>query len=216
MKFQFLHWFVGTSKPKTHQQQDNQMSMPSKTLLLEEQIDKIVYWECDLPFHPRSNKAKQSKSTGPEIYLKEFERTEKVPTSGMIRFRIKIKTVSPMETKENDVSLPTKIPNRSANNPKQKAPTPNVILAVVKIELKSSSLSLQFNWSPFWAPKISDGPNLTQPSVDPVLWIALDLQLCNNQRKSHFVWNRLPSVPMLSTTHWRNSFQEYFGQYRWY
>ena len=72
----------------------------------------------------------------------------------MIRFRIKIKTESPTETKENDVSLPTKMPNRSANNPKQNAPTPNVMLAVVKIELKSSSLSLQFNSSPFQAPKI--------------------------------------------------------------
>ena len=72
----------------------------------------------------------------------------------MIRFRIKIKTESPTDTKENDVSLPTKMPNRSANNPKQNAPTPNVILAVVKIELKSSSLSLQFNSSPFQAPKI--------------------------------------------------------------
>ena len=75
----------------------------------------------------------------------------------MIRFRIKIKTESPTETKENDVSLPTKMPNRSANNPKQNAPTPNVMLAVVKIELKSSSLALQFNSSPFKALEIRVG-----------------------------------------------------------
>ena len=106
----------------------------------------------------------------------------------MIRFRIKIKTESPTETKENDVSLPTKMPNRSANNPKQNAPTPNVILAVVKIELKSSSLSLQFNSSPFQAPKIQVLLAVCHGrSVDPEVWGALDLRLCNNQRKSHFV-----------------------------
>ena len=106
----------------------------------------------------------------------------------MIRFRIKIKTESPTDTKENDVSLPTKMPNRSANNPKQNAPTPNVILAVVKIELKSSSLSLQFNSSPFQAPKIQVLLAVChERSVDPEVWGALDLRLCNNQRKSHFV-----------------------------
>ena len=103
------------------------------------------------------------------MVLAEWICSKEILTSGMMRLRIRIKTVSPIETKENDVSLPTKIPNRSANNPKQNAPTPNVILAVVKIELKSSSLSLQFNSSPFQAPKIrtfwlsvTDGPWIRQ------------------------------------------------------
>ena len=69
--------------------------------------------------------------------------------SGIIRFNIRIRSVNPVETNPKDVNLPTNNPNLSDSNPKRNAPTPNAMLETVKIWFNNSSLSSQFNTSPF-------------------------------------------------------------------
>ena len=69
--------------------------------------------------------------------------------SGIIRFNIRMSSVSPVETNPNDVNRPTNNPNRSDSNPKRNAPTPNAMLETVYIWFNNSSLSSQFSSSPF-------------------------------------------------------------------
>ena len=69
--------------------------------------------------------------------------------SGIIRFNIRISSVSPVETNPKDVNLPTNNPNRSDSNPKRNAPTPNAMLETVYIWFNNSSLSSQFSSLPF-------------------------------------------------------------------
>ena len=51
--------------------------------------------------------------------------------SGIIRFKMRIRSVKPVEINPNEVNLPTNNPNLSDNNPKRNAPTPNEILETV-------------------------------------------------------------------------------------